>query len=160
MSIKFKINYMTTLKINIPEGFKIGTFDQNTGEVNFIPLPKDIKERIKNFDDVLIENGIDIEDFNNSLDGFSKDEIAYVKVKQIVKAFNEGWVPDWTNSNQYKYVPWFKMGSPSGVGFSYVDYGNWFSVSSVGSRLCFKSADLAKHAGKIFEDIYKDFLTA
>ena len=151
---------MNTLKINIPEGFKIGSFNESTGEVNFIPLPKSIKQRILTFEDVLKENGIEASNFNKELEGLPLDEIAYRKVKQIVKAFNEGWTPDWTNGNEYKYYPWFKMGSPSGVGFSFGDCDYWYSYSAAGSRLCFKSKDLAIHAGQLFESIYKDFLTA
>jgi hypothetical protein len=119
----------------------------------------EIKERIKNFDDVLRENGIVKLDFEKSCQGLTPDEVAYKMIKEIVKAFNEGWVPDWTNSNEYKYYPWFKMGSPSGGGFSFDGYDCWSTYSCVGSRLCFKSADLAKHAGQLFESIYKDFLT-
>ena len=120
----------------------------------------EIKERIKSFDDVLRENGIVKLDFKNSCQGLTKDEVAYKQVKEIAKAFNEGWVPDWTNSSEGKYYPWFKMGSPSGGGFSYNDYVNWSTSSDVGSRLCFKNSDLAKHAANLFLDIYKDLQTA
>jgi hypothetical protein len=121
---------------------------------------KDVKDRIKNFDDVLKENGISREDFETSCKGLEPDEIAYRMAKMVCLAFNEGWLPDWANSNEYKYYPWFVMGSSSGVGFSYYDYGNWSTFSVVGSRLCFKSADLAKHAGKLFEqEIYKALFT-
>ena len=119
----------------------------------------EIKERIKTFDDVLLELQIIPRDFAQQCEGLSKDEVAYRKIKLIVQAFNEGWTPDWTNGQWDKYYPWFKMGSPSGGGFSYDVCDGWRAVSGVGSRLCFKSADLAKHAGKLFESIYKDFLT-
>ncbi len=80
--------------------------------------------------------------------------------KLVCIAYNEGWIPDWNNTNEYKYFPYFKMGSSSGVGFSSVDYDYWVTNSNVGSRLCFKSADLAKHAGKLFEqEIYKPLFT-
>ncbi|AOW08724.1 hypothetical protein [Flavobacterium gilvum] len=120
----------------------------------------EIKERIKNLSDVIRENGISEKEFRESCEGLEPDEVAYKMVKEIVKAFNEGWTPDWTNSNQGKYYPWFKMGSPSGGGFSFFGYDYWLANSLVGSRLCYKSADLAKHAGQLFESIYKDFLTA
>jgi hypothetical protein len=78
----------------------------------------------------------------------------------IAKAINGDWVPDWTDSSQWKYYPWFEMGSSSGVGFSYHDYVAWRTYSTVGSRLCFKSSDLAKHAGQLFEqEIYKPLFT-
>src|SRR5690554_3516740 len=150
---------METLKINIPEGFKIGTFNQETGEVSFEPLPKDIKERIKTFADVLKYHNIDEEDIEERIEDMTTDEAAYVKLKLIAKALNEGWKPDWTNSREGKYYPWFNMGSSSGVGFSYLDYDLWDSLSCVGSRLCFKSRELAIYAGKQFESIYKEFLT-
>lgn len=149
---------MESLKINIPKGFKIGAFNQQTGEVSFEPLPKDIKEHIKTFSDVLQHLDIDLDDFEDRIEDMQADEAAYVKLKYIVQVLNEGWTPNWNNSSEYKYYPWFKMGSSSG-GFSYYDYGNWYSGSCVGSRLCFKSSDLAKYAGNQFADIYKEFLT-
>ena len=121
---------------------------------------KDVKDRIKNFDDVLAENEISREDFETSCEGLEPDEIAYRMAKLVCLAFNEGWLPDWTNSNEYKYTPYFRMGSSSGVGFSYHDFGLWYALSDVGSRLCFKSSDLAKHAGQLFEqEIYKPLFT-
>ncbi|WP_052237523.1 hypothetical protein [Myroides sp. A21] len=150
---------MNQLKINIPEGFKIKSFDEKTGEVNFEPLPKDIKERLKTFEDVLKEKNMTLEYFNEISEELLPDELAYRKLKLIAGVLNEGWEPDWSNSNEYKYYPWFKMGSPSGVGFSYDGYDRWYAGSNVGSRLCFKSSELAEYAGKQFTDIYKDFLT-
>lgn len=148
-----------TLKIRIPEGFEIDSFEASTCEIKFKAIPKDIKERIKTFDDVLVENGVKRVIFENNCQDLTTDEVAYKMIKEIVKAFNEGWVPDWTNSNEGKYYPWFKIGSPSGGGFSYDVCDYWRTCSNVGSRLCFKSSDLAKHAGQLFESIYKDFLT-
>jgi hypothetical protein len=121
---------------------------------------KEVKDRIKNFDDVLNENGISREDFETSCKGLEPDEIAYRMAKLVCLAFNEGWLPDWTNSNEYKYFSWFNMGSSSGVGFSYHGCADWLARSRVGSRLCFKSSDLAKYAGQLFEqEIYKPLFT-
>lgn len=120
---------------------------------------KDVKERIKTFADVLTELKIDPQDFHNRTYQLDADTKAYEQVKLIVKALNEGWTPDWENSNQYKYYPYFEMGSPSGGGFSYYVCDFWVTLSFVGSRLCFKSSELAKYAGTQFEDIYKEFLT-
>ena len=74
----------------------------------------------------------------------------------IAEALNEGWKPDWTNSSQGKYYPWFKMSSGSGLSFR--GYDSYFSGSGVGSRLCFKSKELAEYAGKQFISIYQDFM--
>jgi hypothetical protein len=148
-----------TLKIKIPEGFEIDSFEASTGELKLKAIPKDIKERIKTFVDVLIELKIDGKEFIEQTKNLPTDELAYKQLKLIVQALNEGWIPDWSDSNQYKYYPWFTMGSPSGGGFSYYVCDYWVTGSLVGSPLCFKSADLAKHAGQLFESIYKDFLT-
>jgi hypothetical protein len=151
---------MQTLKIKIPKGFVIDKFDEKTGEVSLKPTPKVVTERIKTFDDVLKENGTTTEEFEKSLKGLEPDEIAYKMAKLVCLAYNEGWIPDWNNSNEYKYYPYFKMGSSSGVGFSSFGCDCWTTTSNVGSRLCFKSSDLAKHAGKLFEqEIYKPLFT-
>lgn len=150
---------MKQITIEAPEGHVIDKFDKTTGTVTFKPTPKTAIERILTFEDVLKENRIDPSTWLGELIGLSPDEVAYRKIKLIAKAFNEGWVPDWTDSSQAKYYPWFKMGSPSGVGFSYLDYVGWNASSGVGSRLCFKSGELAKHVGQLFIDDYRDFLT-
>ena len=122
---------------------------------------KDIKERIKTFDDVIRELGDDPEEFKNAISIMEEpDEIAYVKLKLIAKALNEGWTPDWSNGEWDKWYPWFKMDDSSSAGrFSFDDAGSLRSGSRVGSHLCFKSKDLATYAGTQFLDIYKDFFT-
>ena len=122
---------------------------------------KDIKERIKTFDDVIRELGDDPEEFKNAISIMEEpDEIAYVKLKLIAKALNEGWTPDWSNGEWDKWYPWFKMDDSSSAGrFSFDGAVDRYSYSVVGSRLCFKSKDLATYAGTQFLDIYKDFFT-
>ena len=88
------------------------------------------------------------------------DEIAYVKLKLIAKALNEGWTPDWSNGEWDKWYPWFKMDDSSSAGrFSFYVAVFQRSASGVGSSLCFKSKDLVTYAGTQFLDIYKDFFT-
>ena len=122
---------------------------------------KDIKERIKTFDDVIRELGDDPEEFKNAISIMEEpDEIAYVKLKLIAKALNEGWTPDWSNGEWDKWYPWFNMDNSSSAGrFSFYDSDHRGSYSPVGSRLCFKSEELADYAGTQFLDIYKDFFT-
>lgn len=149
---------MKQLKINIPEGYQIKSFDEKTGEVHFELIPLDITDRIKTFDDVLIYLKMDAKHVNELSIGLSKDEVAYRKLKLIVKVLNEGWTPDWSNGNQFKYYPSFTMNSPSDVVFPWSGYDGWTKISYVGSRLCFKSSKLAEHAGKTFTSIYHDFM--
>jgi hypothetical protein len=92
--------------------------------------------------------------------GFTEDEIAYRKLKVIAKALNEGWEPDWTNRSEYKYWPWFYMSYGAAAGFAYAYTHNAASTThaTIGSRLCFKTSELAKYAGEQFAGIYSDFL--
>ena len=150
---------MKTIKIEIPNGFEVESFDKSSCEIKFKPTPKPVTERIKNFEDVLSDLGIDLEDFEEDCEDLTSDEVAYRQLKFITKVFNDGWEPDWTNSSEYKYYPWFKMDGSSGSGFAYLDCAYWLANSNFGSRLCFKSRKLAEYAGTQFEDIYKEFLT-
>jgi len=88
---------------------------------------------------------------------FRKSIIAHYKLMIIFKAINNGWKPDWSDRNQYKYYPWFEISS-SGFGFSNSVCLFAFTDAGCGSRLCVPSSDIAKYIGKQFEDLYKDFL--
>ena len=123
-------------------------------------MPKifgDIKERVKTFEDACAVLGIDADTIVASTD--TKDEAAYKKLKVIVRALNEGWKPDYFNTSEYKYYPWFKMNiSGAPLGFSFGDFAYDCTSTSVGARLVFKSRELAEYAGKTFEDLYRDYL--
>ena len=116
-------------------------------------------DKIKTFADACIECGTTEKEFNDKLpeQSLAVHIISMMKLEIIVKAFNGEWVPDWEDSNEYKYYPYFKM-SPFGFGGAF--YGVWFTGSSSGSRLCFKNRKLAEYAGKQFEDIYKEFIVS
>lgn len=121
--------------------------------------PKDITKRVKTYADACAVLGIEPinEEVFTKL-GFTKDEIAYRKLKTVVEALNEGWRPDWSDSSDYKYWNWF-IYSPSSAGFGYAftTYTPANTNTSVGSRLCFKTRELAAYAGRQFEDLYNDF---
>lgn len=148
---------MESLKIEIPKGFEVESFDQNTGEIKFREKQKEVTERIKNFDDVLRELEIEPGGFKKQCEGLAPDEVAYRQVKLIVEALNEGWKPDWEDAKRNKYYPWFDMGDSSGSGFAYYVCVHWTTGSNCGSPFCFKSRELAEYAGKQFTDIYKDY---
>lgn len=117
-----------------------------------------IKERVKTFEDACEVLGLEnVQVGQVGLDKHSKSIEAYAKLSIISEALNEGWKPDWSNSNEYKYVAWFEH--KSGLGLSCLGCDDWSSNATVGSRLCFKSSELAIYAGKQFEDIYRDYLT-
>ena len=121
--------------------------------------PKDITKRVKTYADACAVLGIEPinEEVFTKL-GFTKDEIAYRKLKTVIEALNEGWRPDWSDRSEYKYWNWFVY-STSSAGFGYADtsYAPTITDTSVGSRLCFKTRELAAYAGRQFEDLYNDF---
>lgn len=121
-----------------------------------------IMDRVKTFDDACEVLGIAPSMVSVKLGGaipqLSQDTdsiAAYFMLIIIARALNEGWTPDWSNSSEYKYYPFFNF--TAGVGFSNADCDDWSSNSTVGSRLCFKSRELALYAGKQFETIYNQF---
>lgn len=116
-----------------------------------------ITDRIKTFEDAC--ELLNIDSSIGKLDSDSADIQAYKQLKIIVEALNEGWKPNWNDSNERKWYPYFDMRTSSGFGFSHSDFGRWTSSTTVGSRLCFKSEELAEYAGKQFTEIYKQFLT-
>lgn len=125
-----------------------------------MPKPKNITDRVKTFDDALAiiggpSNNLKILLDYNGIDPVLVGAKAMAKLQVIATALNEGWQPDWTNSNQYKYYAWFKM---SGSGLSFHGAVLWHTVTLVGSRICFKSSELAEYAAEQFEDIYADFI--
>lgn len=120
-------------------------------------LPTDITERVKTFEDACEVLGLDP---GNILSATVKDENAhkhvapleaFLKLRIISEALNEGWEPDWSDSNQYKYFPLFEN---IDSGFRFYGSSNPYRYSSVGSRLCFKNRKLSDYAGTQFCDLY------
>ena len=114
--------------------------------------PKNIMERVKTFEDACNVLGIS-PTFSHPYPERIK---ARLKLEIIFLALNEGWKPDWSNSNEYKYYPYFEM---SPFGFDGAAYGRWYTYSFAGSRLCGKTDTIAQYAGRQFEDLYKIYLT-
>ncbi|MCO6499108.1 MAG: hypothetical protein J5I47_01880 [Vicingus serpentipes] len=146
---------METLKIEIPKGFEVKDFNKKTGEITFKEKPKEVTERIKTVDDVLNDNGVTMSELDKMFKGVPEHFKHQYIAELLCKSLKEGWEPDWDNSNEYKYYPWFVMSSS---GFRYNDCVGWSAGSAVGSRLCFKSRKLAVYAGEQFTELYKQFM--
>ena len=63
---------------------------------------------------------------------------------------------DWKDSDQYKYYPWFRMGSAAG--FSCRGFSCGRSYSGVGSRLVFPDSKTAKYVGEQHLELYRDMM--
>ncbi|MFT3994754.1 MAG: hypothetical protein QM660_10630 [Dysgonomonas sp.] len=118
-----------------------------------------VMDRVKTYQDACTELGespIDEEALKKQ--GLNNNDIAYMKLTQIVRALNEGWVAKVYDS-EYRYYPWFSHNeSPSAFSFcdSVYDYSSTYASGS--SRLCFKSEKLSNYAGKQFLELWREFI--
>ena len=145
--------------------------------------PADIRDRIKTFEDAKRELGNDhplVKEWNLG-DNLSADLEAYLKLRIIVAALNEGWKPKFT-TDEWRYYPYFYLVTKNEIekmddeersrvvlrsnfsanafgGFvcAHASYGSSSAVTVSGSRLAFKNRDLAIYAGQQFIDIYANF---
>lgn len=122
----------------------------------FLTKSKDLIEEINSFEDACRVLGIeDSKSEINILESLSTPTkhklIAFYKLEIIIRALNNGWIPNWDNSNEAKYWNWWTMAS----GFSY--YYTYCSGTRtfVPSALCLKTSELAKHCAKIAIKEYK-----
>ncbi len=91
------------------------------------------------------------------------DEVARKKLEVITAALNEGWSPDWNNTNEYKYYPYFyieprKHGAGAGLSYTNTNGAASATSASIGSRLCFHDHETARYAGKTFTELYEQLL--
>ena len=170
------------LEIEIPEG---KTAVWRNGILTLIDEPeKDVRKRIKTFEDACHEIGIDAEAWNRdkiSL-GLEPDVLAFLKLRIIVKALNEGWEPRFTE-DECRYYPWFILytgeeynkldeeeksrvvcrsfynaSALGGVSSANAYYVSSVSDAYIGVRLAFKTSELAAYCGRQFLDIWADFV--
>lgn len=100
------------IEIEVPEG---KTAKWVNGILTLVDeKPVDVKERIKTFEDAYNELGIKhplVQAYdcweNEGLNG-QPDIEAYLKLRIIAAALNEGWEPKFTE-DEYRYFPWFYL---------------------------------------------------
>ena len=171
------------IEIEIPEGKKaewINGVLTLVDESNNHP----ITERIKTFEDARRELGSahplveEYETITCRCGGLSADILAYMKLRIICAALNEGWEPQFTK-DEWRYFPWFVLytqeeiedmdedeksrlvyrsgnNTSAGVAYAGANNGASYAYANIGSRLAFKSRELALYAGKQFIELYAD----
>lgn len=115
----------------------------------------DITDRVKDFEDAREETGRPgVPNFSNVPEDLKEYFENTYQMIVITEALNEGWEPNWNDSNERKWRPYFRM-SPSS--FAFDRSGCDYSAASAGggSRLCFKTEALANYAAKQFLHIWK-----
>ena len=163
---------MKSITVTVPDGKDAKWVNGILTLVDEAPAnDRPVTERIKTFEDALHALGGNHplvqqfkECFENYLDGAENsavcDLIAYLKLRIITAALNEGWTPKFTK-DEWRYYPWFGGRAYYGAYDGFVDAYSYYAPSdaraSIGSRLCFKTNDLAIYAGKQFAALWLDF---
>lgn len=114
-------------------------------------------KKIKTLEDALIANGSTLAEFDKKVKGWPHDTMCYEARKEIAKAIRGDWEPDWADTSDRKWFPYFVLSS--GCGFSYSDYFYDYSHTFVGSRLCFPTEEQSDYFGKNFTEYHEGFLT-
>lgn len=192
---------MGEIKVTVPDGKKAEWKElngvtvltlvdaDNNQQSEYVPDPRPVTERIKTFEDAcddLNRRAMAGDKLANDLmtdlqfnSPRTLDLLAYIQLRIITYALNEGWVPQFTE-DEYRYYPYFylytqkeidemseddkaqllSVGGPADngarCGLSCSTSNSAFSDSSasVGARLAFKSSELAKYAGRQFAALW------
>lgn len=87
--------------------------------------------------------------------------ISMYKLLTIAEAWNkaDNFIPDFDNSSQRKWYPWFyKPNKSVGFMFAYPYNAPSNATAALGARLCFKTEERAEQFGTQFIDLWNDFL--
>nr|DAU45711.1 MAG TPA: hypothetical protein [Caudoviricetes sp.] len=165
-------------------------------EIDFEPEKqaekRPVTERVKTFEDACRELGGEhpfVMAFDSYLDSVhdayiqDSDIIAYLELRIICAALNEGWEPQFTVA-ECRWCPWhflwteeelaakawewkrshalidtgeYRLEEFAGFAFAYSSDENSLSDVNVGSRLCLKSEELSDYCGRQFIELWADF---
>lgn len=123
----------------------------------------DITSKIKTFEDACshLNIGTDLPEVGNLPEKHRSALQAHYKLIIIAQALNDGWEPNWNDWNEYKYYPWPDVDAdadrPAGFGLSHFGYVYWYSITHVGSRLCYRTRELARYAFNQFKELYEEY---
>lgn len=186
------------IQVEIPAGKKAAWVD---GFLKLVDAEEEqkkderpITERVKTFEDACKELGEDhklVQQFKAIQEAIAEDKeaTAYFKLGIITAALNEGWEPDFTNDDEYRYYPyiciWTKeeledkdeawkedhnlqlslcFGSSShgaNCGLAFADsYEAWSDANaSLSARIAHKTEELAIYSGKQFTELWTNYTT-
>lgn len=113
---------------------------------------EDITNRVKSYADACKVLGIEpMDEDSMKAQGFRPDEIARRQLETITEALNEGWKPNWADTDEYKFYPWFYIkvsevqtegtsGAAAGLSCASTIGAAARTDAYIGSRLCFHTA--------------------
>ena len=187
-----------TIQIEVPAG-KQAEWQEVGGKTVLVMVDekdnRPVTERIKTFEDACNELGeehpmVSVYDAlvtrangeQSLAEWMGKDVVAFLKLRIITEALNEGWHPKFTE-DECRYYPWFciytkeeydnfseeekrrcvgransNASANGGLVYAYSSNASSNSYAFVGVRLVFSNRDLVEYAGKQFIDIWADFV--
>lgn len=171
--------------------------DQDGVAVSFKLLEKGVQivrvqakewNQIETLEDAMYKLGLDdplVQVYRNNKylqEDSEKDVLAYLKLRIITAAINDGWEPKFTEDER-RWFPWFYIytavelkelsdeerkrvvgrassnaNAHGGIVFASAGSASSFSFTNAGVRLAFESEEKADYAGRKFIDIYADYL--
>lgn len=186
------------IQVEIPAGKKAAWVD---GFLKLVDAEEEqkkderpITERVKTFEDACKELGEDhklVQQFKAIQEAIAEDKeaTAYFKLGIITAALNEGWEPDFTNDDEYRYYPylclWTKeeledkdeewkddhnlqlwIGGGDSYNGSYCGRASacsnnaWsYANARISARLAHKTEELAIYSGKQFTELWTNYTT-
>lgn len=185
-----------TITIEIPEG-KSAEWINGVLTLVDVEDTRPITERVKTYKDACkilgkdplekyIDKTVELENGEKFVSySIPIDEVAYIQLKTIIEALNEGWKPQ-LKEDECRWYPWFYLYTKEEIerksktdlkrqrglllgGAAYNGANCGFAVvysyhtpsntdASIGSRLCLKSEELADYCGKQFIEIWFTYL--
>lgn len=158
------------------------------------PETRSIIERVTTFDEAVEElsrrasDGDELasqllNDWEQLHESATPDLVAYIKLRIVCAALNEGWEPEFTEDEERWYqwhylwtqgeidrmsdeekqqraligVDNYRQDGWAGFAYSTSDAAPSYSYSDVGSRLCLKDEKTARHAATAFISLWADF---
>lgn len=149
-----------------------------------------ITERVKTLEDAINILGNEhplVKTLNGYVNHIHEDEkgdndvVAFLKLRVIIAALNEGWRPDWSNKDEDKWFPWFwvytkeeieemdeedkpllvggaYLGSYVGVSVLFADNVPSDSSASFGGALASKTREIAIYAATQFGQLFAELI--
>ncbi len=186
---------MKKVEVEIPDGHILVKNERGDG-YNIVKEEFDYHS-IKTFEDacmklgeehpfVRVYNDIISSDALNDEVLHSQDLVAYMELRIIVAAMNDGWAPTFAEG-EYRYFPYYVLYTEEeldeldegdrkellsrvvrrsnhsaydrgGVAYASADFDSSYTSTSIGSRLAFKTYEMALYAGKQFFNEYAAFI--
>ena len=172
------------IQVEIPAGLKTSWMD---GFLKLVDAEEEqkkdehpITERVKTFEDACKELGEDhklVQQFKAIQEAIAEDKeaTAYFKLGIITAALNEGWEPDFTNDNEYRYYPYICLLTKEELEHKdeawkeehnlllwavATSYSAWsYAYAGISARHAYKTEELAIYSGKQFTELWDNYET-